>query len=213
MLRISNICGVILAGGQSRRMGGGDKCLLKLGGKTLLRRSLDAVAPQVGPLLVNTNSEPGLFSDYKYPIVADVIDGFPGPLAGVLTAMEWALENAPDCSWVASFASDAPFLPNDLVENLMGQIVRDRADMACASSDGQVHPIFAMWPVCLAGALRTAVDQNGIRKVDSWTAHYNLTITDYDTTDGDPFFNINRPHDLAEAALFIDGRINVHPRP
>lgn len=195
-----NICGVLLAGGQSRRMGGGDKCLMELGGKTLLQRIVETAAPQVGPLVLNTNSDPALFASYDLPVAADVIDGFAGPLAGVLTGLEWAQTHAPECDWVASFACDAPFAPADLVARLIAAVEAAGADMACARSDGRDHPVFALWPVRLAGELRAAVVDEGVRKVDIWTGRYNIARADFGTGRGDPFFNINRPEDLDDAA-------------
>jgi molybdopterin-guanine dinucleotide biosynthesis protein A len=198
-----NICGLLLAGGQSRRMGGGDKCLMELGGQTLLRRLIATAAPQVGPLVLNTNSDPALFRDYGLPIAPDVVDGYAGPLAGVLTGLEWAAANAPHCDWVASFASDAPFAPTDLVSRMRTAIERENSDMACASSAGRDHPVFALWPVRLAAELRAAVVTEGVRKVDTWTARYTLARAEFGTADGDPFFNINRPEDLAAAEVLL----------
>jgi molybdopterin-guanine dinucleotide biosynthesis protein A len=198
-----NICGLLLAGGQSRRMGGGDKCLMELGGQTLLRRLIATAAPQVGPLVLNTNSDPALFRDYGLPIAPDVVDGYAGPLAGVLTGLEWAAANAPHCDWVASFASDAPFAPTDLVSRMRTAIEREDSDMACASSAGRDHPVFALWPVRLAAELRAAVVTEGVRKVDTWTARYTLARAEFGTAGGDPFFNINRPEDLAAAEVLL----------
>ena len=198
-----NICGLLLAGGQSRRMGGGDKCLMELGGQTLLRRLIATAAPQVGPLVLNTNSDPALFRDYGLPIAPDVVDGYAGPLAGVLTGLEWAVANAPHCDWVASFASDAPFAPTDLVSRMRTAIERENSDMACASSAGRDHPVFALWPVRLAAGLRAAVVTEGVRKVDTWTARYTLARAEFGTAGGDPFFNINRPEDLAAAEVLL----------
>jgi len=202
-----NICGVLLAGGQSRRMGGGDKYLLEIGGKTLLQRIINTAAPQVGPLILNTNSDPNLFRDYGLPVAPDVIDGFAGPLAGVLTGLDWAAANACECDWVASFACDAPFAPRDLVARLLDAIAADGADMACATSGGRDHPVFALWPVRLAEDLRAAVVDEGVRKVDMWTARYKLTRAAFDISDSeygsDPFFNINRREDLDTAAALL----------
>ena len=198
-----NICGLLLAGGQSRRMGGGDKCLMELGGQTLLRRLIATAAPQVAPLVLNTNSDPALFRDYGLPVAPDVVDGYAGPLAGVLTGLEWAAANAPHCDWVASFASDAPFAPTDLVSRMRTAIERENSDMACASSAGRDHPVFALWPVRLAAELRAAVVTEGVRKVDTWTARYTLARAEFGTADGDPFFNINRPEDLAAAEVLL----------
>ena len=198
-----NICGLLLAGGQSRRMGGGDKCLMTLGGKTLLQRIVDTAMPQVGPLVLNTNSDPALFGAYELPVAPDVIDGFAGPLAGVLTGLEWAQANAPECDWVASFACDAPFAPADLVARLVAAVMDQDADMACANSGGRDHPVFAIWPVRLADDLRKAVVNEELRKVDVWTGRYKIARVEFDAGQGDPFFNVNRPEDLEAAAALL----------
>jgi len=199
----TDICGVLLAGGQSRRMGGGDKCLMTLGGKTLLHHLIDAARPQVGPMVLNTNSDQGLFAGYRLPVAADVVDGHAGPLAGVLTGLEWAAKSAPECQWVASFACDAPFVPADLVARLKLAVEAEGAAMACAASGGRHHPVFALWPVRLAADLRDAVEREGLRKVDDWTDRYAQTRVEFPTDAYDPFFNINRPEDLAEAEALL----------
>lgn len=203
--RKPDVCGLLLAGGQSRRMGGGDKCLMEIGGRTLLRRILDVAVPQVGPVVLNSNSDPALFAAYGLPIAPDSVGGFAGPLAGVLTGLEWARANAPGCDWVASFACDAPFAPPDLVVRLRTAMETEGADMACASSGGRDHPVFALWPVRLADALREAVVGEGIRKVDVWTGRYKLAHAEFDTDPVDPFFNVNRPEDLAAAESLLKG--------
>ena len=201
-----DICGVILAGGKSRRMGGGDKCLVTLGGKSLIKRIIQSVGHQVTHLIINTNSDPKLFSDFKLPVVPDVIEGRLGPLAGVLTALEWASVNTPECDWIASFASDAPFIPNDLVCRLRLAIEEEGGDIACAVSSGRHHPVFALWPRRLASDLRAAIIHDGLRKVDDWTSHFRQVRVEFDTETVDPFFNINRPQDLLFAkALLEDG--------
>lgn len=202
------VVGLLLAGGQSRRMGGGDKCLRDLAGRTILSRIVDRVRPQVGQLVLNANGDPARFSDYALPVAADVVDGFAGPLAGVLTGLEWARDNAPGCAWVASFACDAPFAPADLVERLQAAIAEAGADMACATSGGRDHPVFGLWPVALADALRGAVVDEDMRKVDIWTARYRLARADFAVEPVDPFFNVNRPEDFAEAErLLSDARL------
>ena len=149
--------------------------------------------------MLNANGDPARFADYDLPVATDVVDGFAGPLAGVLTGMEWARDNAPDCPWVASFACDAPFAPSDLVARLMGAMKAENADMACASSGGRDQPVFGLWPVRLAGDLREALVDEDIRKVDLWTARYRLARHDWATEPVDPFFNVNRPEDLERA--------------
>jgi molybdopterin-guanine dinucleotide biosynthesis protein A len=197
------VVGLLLAGGQARRMGGGDKCLRALGGKTLLARAVGRVAPQVGPLVLNANGDPERFADYDLPVVADVVEGFAGPLAGILTGLEWARANAPECPWVISAPTDAPFLPGDLVETMKEAVDELYADMACAMSDGRSHPVVGLWPVRLAGELRRALVEEDIRKIDVWTARFRVATVEFPADPVDPFFNANRPEDLAEAERLL----------
>ena len=195
----SVVAGVILAGGRARRMGGGDKCLHRLGGKTLLEHVIDRARPQVSRLVLNANGDPGRFAQFGLPVAADAIGGFAGPLAGVLTGLEWAREHAPDCPWVASFATDTPFFPEDLVARMLAAVDEEGADIACAASGGRSHPVFGLWPVRLADDLRHALAVEEIRKIDLWTARYRLVTIEFPTEPRDPFFNVNRPDDLTHA--------------
>ncbi len=195
------VAGVLLAGGQSRRMGGGDKALLKLGGETILGRVAARVRPQVRALAINANGDPARFDAFALPVVADVVEGFAGPLAGVLTGLLWAREAAPDCRWLASFATDAPFLPTDLVARLLA--AAEGADMACAASAGRNHPVFGLWPLALTDELHHAVVEEGVRKVDAWTGRYRLGVAEFPAGPVDPFFNTNRPDDLAQAETLL----------
>jgi molybdopterin-guanine dinucleotide biosynthesis protein A len=197
------VVAVLLAGGLSRRMGGQDKMLRDLGGKSILSRVVARIKSQADRLLLNANGDAARFSDFGLPVAADVIEGHPGPLAGVLTGMEWARANAPDCSWVVTAPTDAPFLPRDLVRRLVAAVEEEGADMACASSGGRHHPVCGLWPVRLAGELRRAMLEEDIRKVDIWTARYKLAVADWPTDPVDPFFNANRPEDLAEAERIL----------
>lgn len=194
--------GLLLAGGLSRRMGGGDKCLRPLGGRPVLAHIIERARPQVSALVLNANGDPARFAAFGLPVASDVIEGFAGPLAGVLTGMEWAAAHRPDAAWLATFATDAPFFPRDLVARLHAAIARGKADMACARSDGQDHPVFGLWPVRLRGDLRRAMEE-GVRKVDLWTARYKLAVAEFTTAPFDPFFNANRPEDLAEAERLL----------
>jgi molybdopterin-guanine dinucleotide biosynthesis protein A len=194
------IVGILLAGGLSRRMGGGDKCLRPLGATTILARIIARAAPQVAALALNANGDPARFATFGLPIVADSIPDFAGPLAGVLAGLDWAASRGADITHVASFASDAPFLPRDLVARLVVAREGEGADLACAASGGRTHPVFGLWPVALRDELRRAMVAESIRKVDAWTARYRLAIVDYPVEPFDPFFNTNRPEDLAVAA-------------
>ncbi len=202
------VCGVLLAGGQSRRMGGGDKTLRRLGDRTILQHVIDRAAPQVERLVLNANGDPNRFADVRLPVAPDVVEGFAGPLAGVLTGMEWAAQHAPEVTWVASFACDAPFLPTDLVSRLRAAAEAEGADLACAASDGRSHPVFGLWRVDLRHDLRRAMVEEEIRKVDVWTARHRLVTVDFPLEDRaggprDPFFNTNHPDDLAEAERLL----------
>ena len=201
------VAGVLMAGGQSRRMGGGDKCLRRLAEKPVLTHVIERVRSQVGPLVLNANGDPARFSAFGLPVVADAVGDFAGPLAGVLTGLEWAAEHAPNCTWLASFATDAPFLPENLVARLLAAVEAEGADMACAASEGRNHPVFGLWPLRLRHDLRSAMIEEDIRKVDVWTARYRLARVAFplcQTPAGplDPFFNANRPEDLTEAERF-----------
>ena len=197
------IVGVLLAGGLSRRMGGGDKNLLQLDGQSILSRAIDRVKPQVQTLILNANGDADRFSEYGLPVVKDVIDGFAGPLAGILTGLEWASEQVPECQWVATFATDAPFVPENLVQKLLQAIEAEGAEMACAMSKGRTHPPFALWPVRLKEDLRQAMIDEEMRKIDLWTARYRIVHVPFDEAGIDPFFNINKPDHLSEAERFL----------
>jgi len=193
------VVGVLLAGGQSRRMGGGDKCLRDLGGRPILSHIIDRAGPQVETLILNANGDPARFAEYGLAVVPDVVPGHAGPLAGVLTGLVWAAENAPGATYVATFPTDAPFLPGDMVGRCLAAIQAAGADMACAASGGRDHPVAGLWPVALRADLDLAMTAEDIRKVDIWTARHRLVSVPFDTDPVDPFFNANRPEDLATA--------------
>jgi len=198
-----SVVGLLLAGGLSRRMGGGDKTLRRIGGKTILDRVIERMRPQVSALVLNANGDPARFAAYGLPVVADGIADFAGPLAGVLAGLDWAAASRPDCDLVASVATDAPFLPADLVARLASGMAEAGADLACAASGGQVHPVIGLWPVRLRGELRHALVDEGIRKVDVWTGRYRLATVEFPVGRIDPFFNANRPEDIAAAERLL----------
>ncbi len=199
--------GLLLAGGQSRRMGGGDKALRLLGGVSLLDRVVERLRPQVAALVLNANGEPSRFARFGLPVAADNVADFAGPLAGVLAGLDWAAAHRPDCAYVASVATDTPFLPRDLVAQLARGLDEAGADLACAASGGRSHPVFGLWPVRLREDLRRAVVEEGVRKVDLWTARHRLVTVAFADHPFDPFFNANRPEDFtaAEALLQAGG--------
>ena len=197
------LVGLLLAGGQSRRMGGGDKALRLLEGIPLLERVIERLRPQVKALVLNANGDPLRFARFALPVAADSVPGFAGPLAGVLAGLDWAVSHRPDCPYVVSVATDAPFLPVDLVARLAEGLDEARADLACAASGGRSHPVFGLWPVRLRGDLRRAVVDHGIRKVDLWTTRHKLTTVPFADQPVDPFFNANRPEDFETAAVLL----------
>jgi len=197
------VVGVLLAGGLARRMGGGDKPLKELGGQPILERVIDRVKPQVHHLILNANGDPARFAKYGLPVVADVIEGHQGPLAGILTALDWAAENVPDADYVVSFATDAPFVPRDLVVQLMASVMAGETPLSCAMSGDRTHPVFGVWPVALREDLRRAMIDEEMRKIDKWTARIGVTHVPFATDPLDPFYNVNRPENLAEAEALL----------
>lgn len=203
------VLGVLLAGGLSRRMGGGDKCLLSLGDQTMLDAVLTRLRPQVDHLIINANGDPERFSAFRLPVVADPIEGFVGPLAGVLAGMRYAASHHPDVRHVVSAATDTPFLPGDLVARLIAGADAAGTPIALAASDGQEHPVFGLWPVALADDLERAL-AGGLRKVLHWTDAHGWVAVPFEPImvagqPVDPFFNANHPEDLAKARRMAEG--------
>ena len=197
------VVGLLLAGGQSRRMGGGDKALRLLGGIPLIDRVIERLRPQVDALVLNANGDPARVARLALPVAADSVPGFAGPLAGVLAGLDWAFSHRSDCPYVVSVATDAPFLPIDLVARLAQGLDEGSADLACAASGGRPHPVFGLWPVRLRDDLRRALVDQTIRKVDLWTARHRLATVPFADHPVDPFFNANRPEDLETAAALL----------
>ena len=199
-----DIPGIILAGGLSRRMGGGDKGLLMLGKTTIIERVIDKILPQVGSLAININGDISRFPDYKLPIIPDSIKGYLGPLSGILAGMEWAFKNGN--RYIATVAADTPFLPDDLIKRLHAMVKRKNLNIGIAASrilsgdDVFIHPTFGIWEVALKDDLRDAL-ANDTRKIMFWAKKFKLDYYYFDTSDklSDPFFNINTPDDLEEA--------------
>ena len=199
--------GVLLAGGLARRMGGGDKPMKTIGGRTILERVIARLALQCDGLILNANGDPSRFASFELPVVADTVKGFAGPLAGVLTALDWAAVHRPDVEWVLSAATDCPFLPRDLVARLQNARADAGAQLAVAASNNQIHPVIGLWSVALRHELRHALVVEDIRKVDRWTTRYKLATVTWPTIPIDPFFNANSVEDItkAEQLAALDG--------
>jgi len=195
----SDILGVLLAGGLARRMGGGDKPMRTIGGRTILARVIARLEPQCDALILNANGDPARFAAFGLPVIADGVADFPGPLAGILAALDWAAANRPDVSLVLSAAGDCPFLPRDLVARLHQARMREHAQLAVAASAGQSHPVIGLWRVGLRDELRQALVGEDLRKIDRWTARYPLATVSWSVEPLDPFFNANTAEDIAEA--------------
>jgi molybdopterin-guanine dinucleotide biosynthesis protein A len=195
--------GVILAGGQATRMGGGDKGLRVLGGQTLLTRVIDRLAPQVDALGLNANGAPDRFGDFGLPILPDSIDGFVGPLAGVLAGLDWAASQGADA--IVTAAADTPFFPCDLVPQLLlrGEGMVHPLVLAATPDPKRVtarHPTFGLWPVALRDDLRAALN-GGLRKVVLWTQQHGGREALF--ADEAAFFNVNTSEDLAHAETML----------
>lgn len=196
------IAGVILAGGQATRMGGGDKGMRVVGGQTLMAHVLDRLRPQVGGLVLNANGDPARFGALGLPVVADSLPDWPGPLAGVLAGMDWAATQGAEA--VVSVAADTPFFPRDLVARLQAAAGPSGLALAATREGGKLyrHPTFGLWPVALRDDLRAAL-VGGLRKVVLWTDAHGAGTAEFPTDPFDPFFNINTPEDMAEAERLV----------
>lgn len=200
------VTGVLLAGGQSRRMGGGDKFLRDLAGKPMLAHVIDKLAPQVGTLVINANGDPARFASFGLPIVPDTFGDFAGPLAGLLAGLRWAAVNSRS-PWIVTASADAPFLPLDFAPRLAAA-AGSMDVIALAASGGRVHPVFGLWPVTLADELEQQLGA-GLRKMREWTHRHASVVVDFPFTRFrgrmiDPFYNVNTPEELDEARRLIE---------
>ena len=191
--------GLVLAGGLARRMGGGDKALIEIAGRTILDRVIATMAPQCEGLILNANGDPARFARFDLPVVPDDIPDFAGPLAGILAGLDFLAAHRPDLEWMASVPGDCPFLPADLVEKL--HLVRSAAGtpLACAKSGEWRHPVAGLWPVGLRADLRRALVDEDLHKIEVWTARHGIAIAEWPDRPVDPFFNVNTPEDMARA--------------
>ncbi len=191
--------GLVLAGGLARRMGGGDKARIRIGGRTILERVQARFAPQCAAVILNANGDPARFADTGLTVVPDSVPGFAGPLAGILAGLDWAATHHADIADVASVPGDCPFLPQDLVARLAAARVQAGVPLACARSGDWRHPVVGLWPVALRENLRHALIDEDLHKIEIWTARHGIVTVDWPTTPVDPFFNVNTPEDAAAA--------------
>ena len=208
MVLPATIVGVLLAGGRSSRMGGGDKCLLPLGGEPMLTHIIARLSPQVSDLVLNANGE-SRFAAFGLPIVMDRLGGQIGPLAGVHAGIEWATANRPGSRFVITAATDTPFFPTDLVSRFLASLEGGEPKLLVARSEEGVHPVFGLWPVSLAPAIETSL-AGGMRKVRTWVREHQAEEIFFPSGEMrgrkiDPFFNLNHPEELAEAEVLLGG--------
>ena len=200
-----DVVGVLLAGGRSSRMGGGDKCLLPLSGKPMLSHVIDRFRPQVTDLVINANGDVARFAAFGLPVVVDRLEGQAGPLAGVHAGIEWTRSNRPRSQFIVTAATDTPFFPVDIIVRFRAAIGNAEPRLLVARSEEGVHPVFGLWPVSLAQALEASV-RTGMRKVQAWVAEHHAEQVFFPPIEiggrkVDPFFNINRPQDPADAEM------------
>jgi molybdenum cofactor guanylyltransferase len=193
------ILGLVLAGGLARRMGGGDKARIRIGGKTILARVLERLTPQCTRVILNANGDPARFADTGLPVVPDTVPDFAGPLAGILAGLDWAAVHAPEIADVVSVPGDCPFLPRGLVPRLCAARQSAGLPLACARSGEWRHPVVGLWPVALRDDLRKALVEEGLHKIEIWTGRHGVAIADWPDAPIDPFFNVNTPEDAAQA--------------
>ncbi|HZQ13700.1 MAG TPA: molybdenum cofactor guanylyltransferase MobA [Pseudolabrys sp.] len=193
--------GLVLAGGLARRMGGGDKVRLKIGGSTILDRVLATLSGQCTGIIINANGDAGRFADTGCEVVPDNVSGHPGPLAGILAGLDWLAAQNSGVEWLLSVPGDCPFLPDDLVERLHQARRQAGAGvpLACARSGEWRHPVVALWPLALRTDLRKALVEEDLRKIEVWTARHGIAVADWPDQPIDPFFNINTPEDAERA--------------
>jgi molybdenum cofactor guanylyltransferase len=199
MTELPRTVGLVLAGGLARRMGGGDKALIRIGGEAILDRVLAVLRGKCDPIILNANGDPARFARYGLPVIADSVPDFAGPLAGILAGLDWAAAHAPEAEWVVSVPGDCPFLPPDLVDRLHAVRAGAETPLACARSGEWRHPVVGLWRVDLRDDLRHAVTVEDLRKIEIWTARHGVAIASWPDQPIDPFFNVNTPDDVATA--------------
>jgi molybdopterin-guanine dinucleotide biosynthesis protein A len=199
--------GLVLAGGLARRMGGGDKAKIEINGVSILDRVLSTLSGQCIGIAINANGDPTRFAETGVPVIPDNVEGFVGPLAGILAGLDWLAGHNKGVEWMLSVPGDCPFLPDDLVERLhaarreMGAGV----PLACARSGEWRHPVIGLWPLALREDLRKALTVEGLRKIEMWTSRHGVALADWPAQPVDPFFNVNTPEDVERAEQITGG--------
>lgn len=194
-----SVVGIILAGGLAKRMGGGDKCLLPLAGKTLLQRTVERAQPQVESLLLNANGNSLRFARTRLPVIPDVFPNNLGPLAGIHAGLKRMAADNPNAEWLASFASDTPFFPTDLVARLLDAATASKSQLAIAASNNRAHPTFALWHASLLEKIDQLLQTGDTPRLQDWVKQQKMVQEEFAADAYDPFLNINTPQDLYAA--------------
>lgn len=206
MKATDSVVGLILAGGLAKRMGGGDKCLLPLAGKTLLQRAIDRTKPQVQALILNANGNALRFARTRLPIVPDKLEGNLGPLAGIHAGLDWVKRNT-HFEWMLCIASDSPFLPVELAQTLLDTAQTTGKHLVIAESQLRLQPVFSLWHISLLDEVSAQLQSGVTPKLQEWVMAQGAEKVSFASTTYDPFFNINTPQDLYTAettALTLD---------
>lgn len=208
----SQIVGTLLAGGLSRRMGGGDKGLLEINGRGMLQRVADTIRPQVHRLVLNANGDPARFKHLNLPVVTDTVSENPGPLAGVLAGMRWTRNHEPAATHILTAPTDTPLLPTDLAEKFIAAHAAaspqsGNSIIVLAHSEAGRQPVIGLWPISLADDLEASISQ-GLRKVMAWADRHKTIFAQFPMIKIedewiDPFINANTPEELGEARRLI----------
>jgi molybdopterin-guanine dinucleotide biosynthesis protein A len=180
-------------------MGGVDKPLLPLASGTVLSSVVGRLLPQCASLAINANGDPARFAAYHLPVLPDIVAGFPGPLAGVLTGLAYVKQQSESDGWLLTAPGDTPFIPDDLAQRLGRAVMDGSALIACTQSGGRPHPVVALWSSILRDRLAHALVERGVRGVMAFQAEVATSKVEWPVEPHDPFFNINTPEDLTEA--------------
>lgn len=186
---LPSVTGVILAGGQARRMGGEDKGLILFNDKPLIAHVIATLKPQVDTLVINANRNIDLYQAFKYPVISDSLDDFCGPLAGMLSAMQTV-----DTDYILTTPCDSPSISPQLRQRMMETLLIEQADIAVAHNGERLQPVFCLIPCRLKADLESYLQQGG-RKIDTWLANHAMAVVDF-SDQADSFMNVNHPEDL-----------------
>lgn len=200
----SIITGMVLAGGQARRMGGIDKGLVELAGRPLIEWVLDVLQPQTDTVLINANRSHDAYRRYGYPVITDKLGGYCGPLAGMAAGLD-----ACETDYLVTCPCDSPLLPADLVDRLYQQLQKQKTELAVAHNGERLQPVFALLSRSLLPSLNAFLSNDG-RKIDNWYAQNAMTAVDFSDRP-EAFLNINTPEDVTELESRLTTRVGVKP--